>query len=193
MTVREAIETRRAYRSLEPAEISPALVRDLAGAARLAPSCNNNQPWRFVFVAAPAALAGVHPALSASNDWVKAASLIVAVCARREDDCLIKDREYYLYDAGMATAFLILRAGELGLVAHPFAGFSPAKIRAALGVPEDHQVAALIAVGSHAETIGPLLTPKQAEIEKSRPERLPFDRFAFINRWNEPLPREEGR
>ncbi|MCK4297935.1 MAG: nitroreductase family protein, partial [Planctomycetes bacterium] len=50
MEVREAIERRRAYRSLDPAPISDELIRDLAESASLAPSCFNNQPWRFVFV-----------------------------------------------------------------------------------------------------------------------------------------------
>jgi nitroreductase len=50
MNVNEAIETRRAYRALAPVEITEDTVRDLAEAARLAASCFNNQPWRFVFV-----------------------------------------------------------------------------------------------------------------------------------------------
>ena len=56
MDVKEAIMTRRAYRSFVPVTITRELVEDLAGAAGLAPSCNNNQPWRFVFVYGPEAL-----------------------------------------------------------------------------------------------------------------------------------------
>jgi nitroreductase len=50
MDVKRAIEERRAYRSLDPAGITDDLINDLAESARLAPSCFNNQPWRFVFV-----------------------------------------------------------------------------------------------------------------------------------------------
>ena len=50
MDVKAAIEARRAYRSLAPVEITEELVRDLARCAQLAPSCDNNQPARFVFL-----------------------------------------------------------------------------------------------------------------------------------------------
>ena len=50
MDIKEGIETRRAYRSLDPVIITDELVQDLAKNAGLAPSCFNRQPWRFVFV-----------------------------------------------------------------------------------------------------------------------------------------------
>jgi len=106
MNVREAIEKRRAYRSLAPVEITPELIADLARFAQLAPSCNNNQPWRFVFVHGKEDLEKFHPVLnSPGNDWARAASLIVAVCSRKADDCLIRDREYHLFGDGLAAVF----------------------------------------------------------------------------------------
>lgn len=182
MEVKEAINRRRASRSLAPVDVPDALVDDLAGCAQLAPSCNNNQPWRFVFVRDPARRAELHAALnSPGNDWAKAASMIIAVFSRKEDDCVIRDRDYHLFDTGMATAFLILRATELGLVAHPIAGFSPKKTREVLGIPEDYQVITLINVGKRADAISPLLSPKQVEQEAVRPARKPMDEFAFID------------
>ena len=50
MDVRQTINERRAYRSLESVEITEDLVKDLAKSIQLSPSCYNNQPWRFVFV-----------------------------------------------------------------------------------------------------------------------------------------------
>lgn len=50
MDVRQAIEKRRAYRSLLPVDITPELLEKMATAASLAPSCFNKQPWRFVAV-----------------------------------------------------------------------------------------------------------------------------------------------
>ena len=41
MDVKQAIHTRRAYRSLEPVEITEKLIGDLAERARLTPSCFN--------------------------------------------------------------------------------------------------------------------------------------------------------
>ncbi len=181
MDVKQAIQTRRAYRSLEPVEITEELIKDLAESARLAPSCNNNQPWRFVFAHDPGVLKKLHGALSRGNRWVQAASMIIAVFSRDDLDCRIKGRNYYLFDTGMATAFLMLRATELGLVAHPIAGFNEDAVKEILGISEDMQVIALVNVGKHSETIGPLLSESQAEREKQRPERLPLEEFAYVN------------
>jgi nitroreductase len=190
MNVTDAIHTRRAYRSLAAAEVGDDLIRDLTRHAQLSPSCDNNQPWRFVFVREPAALAGLHEALTPGNAWMKAAPMLVVVCGRTEDDCVIKDREYLLFGLGLASAFLILRATELGLVAHPVAGFSPKKTRAALGIPEDHKVITVIAVGRKAETLNPVLSPKQAEEEAVRPERFPLSKFAFLDHFGNSIPDE---
>jgi nitroreductase len=183
MDVIQAIKERRAYRSLDPVEISEDLVKDLAGSAILAPSCFNNQPTRFVFVYDPDILMKMREALSQGNKWAHAASMIIAVFSRKEDDCMIKDREYHQFDCGLASGLLILRATELGLVAHPIAGFSPKKTREILGIPEEYQVIALIIVGKHSEEISPVLSEKQVEWEKERPLRLPLEKFAFFNHY----------
>lgn len=181
MSVKQTIQARRAYRSLEPVEITEELIRDLAERARLTPSCFNNQPWRFVFAHDPEVLKQLHGAMSRGNEWVQTASMIVAVFSREDLDCRIRGRNYYLFDTGMATAFIILRATELGLVAHPIAGYNEDQVKEILGIPEDMQVITLINVGKHSEIIGPLLSEKQAESEKERPERLPLEDFAFVN------------
>jgi nitroreductase len=181
MDVHTAIETRRATRSLAPVEITAGLVQDLASHARLSASCSNNQPWRFVFVFEPAKLEAMKPVFNEGNRWCHAASLMIAVFSRKEDDCVIKDREYHQFDTGMAVAFLILRATELGLVAHPIAGYSPKKVREVLGIPDEYQVTTLILVGKRSATLNPFLSAKQIEAETARPERLPFERFAFLN------------
>jgi nitroreductase len=181
MDVREAIQKRRAYRSLEPVEITKELIYDLAGCAQLSASCFNNQPWRFVFVYEPEMLKKMHEALSSGNEWALAASMIIAVLSKKEYDCVIRDRVYHQFDTGMATAFLILRATELGLVAHPIAGYRPKKTREILGIPDDIEVITLVNVGKHSETISPTLSEQQATDEKKRPERFPLEKFVFLN------------
>lgn len=183
MDVHEAIETRRAYRSLEPVEIDDELVRDLAGVARIAPSCFNNQPWRFVFARSSDVLGRLHGALSKGNEWATAGSMIIGVASRLGLDCEVAGREYFLFDTGMATAFIILRATERGLVAHPIAGFKEGEAKKVLGIPEDMRLITLVIVGRHADGIAPLLTEKQAEAEPERPERLPIDEIAFVDRY----------
>jgi len=183
MDVKEAIRLRRAYRSLDPVTITDELIRDLAECASLSASCFNNQPWRFVFARDPGVLAELHKALSRGNEWVRDASMIIAVFSRKEDDCMIKGRDYNQFDAGMATAFLILRATELGLVAHPIAGYREGRVKETLGIPEEMQVITLVNVGKHSETLRDSLTEEQKAIELERPERLPFEKFAFVDRY----------
>jgi nitroreductase len=181
--VREAIETRRAYRSLDHTPVTDELIRDLAESASLAPSCFNYQPWRFVFVRDPAVLAELHGALSKTNRWIERASMIVAVFSREEDDCRVRGRNYHQFDTGMATAFLILRATELGLVAHPIAGYKEKRVKAILGIPEEMQVITLVNVGKHADVLHDLLTESQKEVEKERPPRKSFEEFAYVDRY----------
>lgn len=193
MDVSAAIHNRRAYRSLAPAAVDAALVADLASHAQLSASCFNKQPWHFVFVYDPAGLEGLQAAIKKDNRWTARASMIIAVVSRPDLDCAMKDgRMYYAFDSGMATAFLILRATELGLVAHPIAGFDPALVRELLGIPAGMEVITLVNVGRHADALNPVLSERQIEDEGRRPARKSLDAFAFSNRWpadyDPPLP-----
>ncbi|MBD3261856.1 MAG: nitroreductase, partial [Candidatus Altiarchaeales archaeon] len=138
--VKEAIKKRRAYRALKPFKADEKLVFDLAESASLAPSCFNNQPWRFIFVLDEDKLIQMRQVYSEGNEWAYRASMVVAVFSKKEDDCVIKKRQYHQFDVGLATAHLILRATELGLVAHPIAGYSPEKTREILKIPDEYQV-----------------------------------------------------
>jgi len=185
MNVETAIKTRRAYRSLDPAYIDKNLVDDLAKNASLAPSCFNNQPWRFVFVYEQGILDKLkNEALTRGNAWAKDASMIIAVFSKQELDCVIRNRIYFLFDTGLATAFLILRATELGLVAHPIAGYKEQKVKEILGIPEDMTIITLIIVGKHSSEIKDVLNEKQKEAEVKRPERLPLSEFVYYNKYS---------
>jgi len=181
LTIEEIIVKRRSYRSLDTIKITEDIVNELAKNAQLAPSCYNNQPWRFVFVYQDEQLSKLKTALSPGNKWALDSSMIIAVCSRKDLDCDIKNREYFLFDTGMATAFILLKATELGLVAHPIAGFDEDIAKKILEVPDDMQIITLIIVGKHSEAINQSLSPQQAQVEKERPERLSLDKFAFYD------------
>jgi nitroreductase len=183
MDVVEAIEKRRAYRSLDPVEITDGMVKELARCANLAPSCNNFQPERFVFVYSKEMLEKMKPAFNKGNEWCHAASLMIAVFSEKSLDCVIKDREYYLFGTGLAVAFLILRATEMGLVAHPIAGYNPDMVKDILGIPAENMIITVILVGKKSPGISPMLSPKQAANELTRPERFPLEKFAFKDRY----------
>jgi nitroreductase len=183
MNVTDAINTRRAFRSLKKVKITRAIVEDLAHHAQLSASCFNNQPWRYVFVYEKEILEKMYEALSRGNVWAHQSSMIIAAFSKPDDDCQIRGREYHHFDLGMGTATLILRATELGLVAHPIAGFSPQKTRAILGIPEEYTVLTLIIVGEKMQELHQSLSDKQVENELKRPERKPFSEWAYHNKY----------
>jgi nitroreductase len=185
MDLFEVMNRRRAYRSLEPVQITEEIVQALGESARIAPSCFNNQPWRYVFVYAEERLKEMFGALSRGNQWAEQASLIIAVFSEPDLDCRIQGRDYFLYDTGTATGFLMLKATELGLVAHPIAGFEEPKVKDILHIPEHMTVITLIIVGKHAATINPLLSEKNVAREKQRPERIEIEDFIYRNSYTE--------
>ena len=185
--VKEIIEKRRAYRSLDPIDVSDELIEDLANVAQKAPSCMNKQPWRFIFIRDKAQLKKLFETLPPGNKWVEKASLIIAVFSKPQNDCIIGERMYYLFDTGLAAAFIILRATELGLVAHPIAGFNEEGAKEILGIPKDMRLITLINIGKHSKDINPVLSEAMKLGEKQRPPRIPIEDFAFLNKYNEKL------
>ncbi len=181
--IRKAIEVRRAYRALEKEEIDDETLDELTSAIQLAPSCFNNQPWNYVFIRDPEMLEKMKDAMSEGNEWTFRASMIAAVFSKKKDDCVIKEREYHLFDTGVATAFLILRATELGLVAHPIAGYSEKKVKEILDIPEEYTVITLVIFGRHSEEPDKLLDGNQLSIENKRPERKEIDDFVYTDKF----------
>lgn len=182
MNVKEAIEKRRAYRSLDPIDITRDLIEDFAKVARITPSCANKQPWRFVFVYDKKALKELFTALSEGNKWAEKASMIIGVFSKPESDCMIGERNYYLFDTGMACAFLILRATELGLVAHPIAGFKESLAKEILGIPKEMRLITLIIVGKHSEVLNPVLSDSMKLGEKQRPPRKSINEIIYVDK-----------
>ena len=99
---------------------------------------------------------------------------------------MIKEREYYLFDLGMAVSAMQLQATELGLVAHPIAGFDPAARKKTLGIPEENTLLVLITVGKKSENMS-LLTEGQKSGEKDRPPRLPLENIYSVDTYSEKL------
>ena len=109
--------------------------------------------------------------------------MIIAVFSRADLDCRVRGRDYYLFDTGMATAFLMLRATELGLVAHPIAGYNEEKVKKILGIPEDMKVIVLVNVGKHSDTVKDFLSETHKKAVRTRPERRPLEEIAHMDRF----------
>ena len=177
------IRVRRAWRALSEEPVSRDEITRLIEAAHLAPSCFNNQPWRFV-VAQGEKLEAVKEALPDGNYWAKRASVIIAVASHRDLDCKLSDsRDYFLLGCGLAVENLVLQATQMGLVAHPIAGYDPLRVKEALEIPEDYVLITLVVVGRRGDVA--VLSEKHREIElgprerKSLEEVLAWEKFSF--------------
>lgn len=184
MALENLVNQRRAYRALEPVEITKNLIERTAQIAQLAPSCMNKQPWKFIFVHEKELLTQLqNESLTRGNAWAKAASLIIAVFSKKDMDCVIGDREYFLFDTGMATAFMILYLTEQGLVAHPIAGYNPERAKKLLNIPDDMQLITLLIVGKKSEKIPDFFKDHQKKSEIERPKRKSFEEFIYMNKY----------
>lgn len=186
MEVKEAVDRRRATRALESKPVSDGLISELIGTMRLSPSCNNNQPWRVIVVSDPVSLEAVRTSLTKGNVWATRAPLIFVVCARLDDDCKLADRrDYYLFSTGIAVGEMVLRATELGLIAHPIAGYDALTIKEKLAIPADHVLITLVIIGYPGTDVS-MLSEKQLLAEVERPARKPVGDNFFDGSWGRP-------
>jgi nitroreductase len=182
------IQARRAKRALSSRLVPRELVDRLVEAAHLAPSCFNNQPWRLV-VAAGETLARVKEALSSGNYWAKPTPVIIAVTSHRDLDCKLSDnRDYFLFGCGMAVGNLMIQATQLGLIAHPIAGYSPQRVKEALGIPADYVLITLVVVGWPGDPAG--LSDKHRKLELSPRARKPLAEVVFWERFGRGMQAE---
>ena len=88
---------------------------------RWAPSRSNSQPWRFVIVREPEALAHFHEGLTRGNAWAKAAPVLIAVVVGENADAVRQNDpvvQYDLFACGLAVENLLLAAVEEGPECH---------------------------------------------------------------------------
>jgi nitroreductase len=143
------LQGRHATRSISPSPLEEEIILELIEAARLTPSCFNNQPWRFLFLEGEQARAKGHEVLAGGNrQWASRAPLLVIGYSRKEDDCLLPDgRAYHQFDLGMSVMNLILAATQRDLVARPMAGFDPEKARVPFGLDESEEPLVMLSIG----------------------------------------------
>jgi nitroreductase len=176
----------RAYDSTRP--VSQELTLALLEAARWAPSCYGDQPWRFVVWNRgedAAAWQTAFDALAPGNQgWVKDAPLLLLVCA----DTLFKHNgnpnRWAQYDTGAAAENLCLQAEALGLMAHQMGGFDPDRARVVSGVPEQFTLMAMIAVGFPADPS--TFSPEVRDREIAPRKRRALGELFFSGTWGRP-------
>lgn len=130
-------------------------------AARWAPSSSNLQPWRFLYAKrdTPDWARFFEPLNDGNQRWVSDASVLVAVLSKRtapvKNSDAVRESYSHSFDAGAAWACLALQAAMNGWAAHAMGGFDGAKAVAALGVPDDHRIECMVAVGRYKAPADP--------------------------------------
>jgi glutaredoxin-dependent peroxiredoxin len=165
---------RRARRALDTRQVPDDILSRLFEAAVLAPSCNNNQSWRFLVMRSAEALSKGRAALSKGNAWAQKAPVLVCVYTRKQDDCMSSEgRDYALFDCGLAVENLLIQATAEGLIAHPFAGYDAAAVRTSFSLPQDSIPLVLVAVGYPGGDES-VLSEKQRASEHAPRDRKPL-------------------
>lgn len=181
-----AIADRRSLRAFADRSVSDRQLAVLFEAARWAPSGGNGQPWRFVVTrrggdAFERLAATLRPGNAA---WAPLAPVLLAAAVKtvRDDPGkpVVPNRRALL-DLGLALENLLLQAAHDGLTAHPMAGFDAEAASAALGVPDDHQLGVLVALGYPGDP-GSLEPEVRAKDERPRRRRA-LGTIVFEDRW----------
>lgn len=161
----------------------------LLEAARWAPSCFNDQPWRFVVCdkgRGQASWSNLLNALAEKNQlWAKNAPVLILICADSQFQSNGKPNRWGQYDSGAAAISLALQATALGLVTHQMGGFDMDAARQALGVPEQFQPMAVMAVGYPGDINA--LDGVFREAESSPRQRADLNSRFYLSRWDEPV------
>lgn len=176
----------RAFEEGRPVERESVLT--LLEAARWAPSCFNDQPRRFlVFDGSDAeALERARACLSPGNAWALKAPVLMLSVARDTFEQNGKPNRWAQHDTGLATENLLLQAVELGLAAHPMAGYDADRTRSEFGIPEGFTPIAMIAIGYPYRGKLDDLDEKLRGKELSSRERKSIGEIAFAGMWNAP-------
>lgn len=156
MNVLNAILRRRSIRRYANRPVSRDTLLSCLDAARLAPSAENSQPWRFIVLdeedkkeqLAKEVFTGVYRV----SQFVVKAPAILVLCAdldfmANKMGKLFTGIPFYLLDVGMAGEHFALQAAEMGLGTCWIGWFDVKKAHQALNLPKRIRVCALMAVG----------------------------------------------
>jgi len=126
----------------------------LIEAGRWAPSCNGDEPWRYLIwdrSRDPEGFQKAFDCLSENNrKWVKNVPLLMLSCAGSNFAATGKPNRWTQHDTGAASVSMALQATALGLAYHQMGGFDAEKARAAFDIPAEYTPMAMIAVGYQA-------------------------------------------
>ncbi len=154
MDISQVIKQRRSIRSYREIELEDSKLNRVLEAARLAPSANNRQEWKFIAVKDK--LLREKLAEAASRQYfIAQAPVVIAACATESQSVMRCGQPRYTVDISIAVSFMLLQAAELGLGTCWIGAFDEARVKEILKVPDGIRVVAITPLGYPAEEPGP--------------------------------------
>ncbi len=170
MDVYEAIETRKSVRAYLDREVEQDKLDRILRAARLAPSANNRQEWRFVVVTDRSTrerLAGE----AAGQSFIAEAPVVIACCAETDGRLMRCGIQCFPIDVAIAIDHITLAAAAEGLGTCWIGSFDQDKVRGILSIPKDIVVVELLPLGYPRDPTA---------VQKNR---LPLDTIVHRESW----------
>ena len=155
-------------------------------AARWAPSCFGDEPWRFIVCHKEENEAMWQKLLSClapkNQEWAQHAPVLLVACTHTVFSHNGQGNRWAEYDTGAASVSLCLQAAAIGLVTHQMGGFDADAVRATFHVPEDVKPMAAIALGYRGKTEH--LDEGFQAIEKAERKRKNLAEITFFKGWD---------
>ena len=167
----DVIRARRNVRKYEDRPIAEADLDRILEAGRRSPSSHNGQPWDFVVVTGRERLEQLAQVWQSAGHVARSAATIGLVAPVAADG---DARASVAFDLGQATISMALAAADLGIGSAHAAVRDQDLARELLDLPEDRELAYLLALGYPADR--PLTPIRQ-------PNRRPFDEVVHRDRW----------
>ncbi len=178
MDFMDVISARKSIRRYVDKPVEEEKLTKVLETARLAPSWANKQCCRYIVVKDKAKIQELAGGL---NGWLKQAPVIVVACADPKDSGDRNGMNYYLVDVGISMQQLVLVATNLELGTCWIGAFDEAKVKKALGVPENIKVVAMTPLGYPAEKEG--IGSKLIKTAIGSGKRKPLKEIVHYEKW----------
>jgi nitroreductase len=186
--INQLMQRRWSPRVFEDREVERSRILTLLEAARWAPSCFNEQPWRYlVFDGSDRdAHERARACLVEGNAWALKSPVLMISVARNNFSKNEAANRTAQHDVGLASEDLVLQAVDSGLAAHQMAGFDVERTRSEFNIPGDYTPIAMIAIGYPYRGDLGALPEKVRDKELAGRSRKPIGEIAFGAKWGEP-------
>lgn len=154
MNCKDTILNRHSVRTFTSQPIPADVLEDMLEAARLAPSTQNRQPWRFVIILNKDKIKNMAincGLIGLANYFIRNAPCVIIACADTTSNLKINGQDYYLVDTAIAFQQMMLMANSHGIGSCWLAAFSEKKLRSWLDIPKTWRIVALSPFGYPAE------------------------------------------